>query len=234
MLSISEILEKASVLSKKEDKIHFLKENDSVSLRGVLKFALEPGINWLLPRGTPPYKPCEYLDQHNQLHLKAPKLMMFVQGGGYDDLRQNKREILFIQFLESLDPKDAQLIIAAKDKTIPYKGLSLDIINAAYPGLINENIIKEQLVIERGKSIIPEIKEENHIENVQSIKTNPKRGRPNKTGYTGVSWRKDKKRFVAQKYFNGKLHRVGSFRTAEEANEAIQKFLRENNIISNG
>jgi hypothetical protein len=49
-----------------------------------------------------------------------------------------KREALFIQFLEGVDPKDALLIVSAKDKKLPYKGITAKIINQAYPGLILE------------------------------------------------------------------------------------------------
>jgi hypothetical protein len=47
--------------------------------------------------------------------------------------------MLFISLLESLYPKDAELLIAVKDKKV--EGLTLDTVNTAFPGLIpNEQI----------------------------------------------------------------------------------------------
>mgnify|MGYP000237506748 CR=1 FL=1 len=46
------------------------------------------------------------------------------------------KEALFIELLEAVDPDDAKLLLAIKDKTLPYSGLDTDIINRAFPGLI--------------------------------------------------------------------------------------------------
>jgi len=42
----------------------------------------------------------------------------------------------------------------------------------------------------------------------------------NTSGVTGVSWRKDKKRWEARIYMNGVVHRLGRFQDFEEAVEA--------------
>jgi hypothetical protein len=54
--------------------------------------------------------------------------------GNRPDLKKHQRENLFIGLLESLHPKDAELLIAVKDKKV--EGLNVDIINTAFPGLI--------------------------------------------------------------------------------------------------
>jgi hypothetical protein len=38
--------------------------------------------------------------------------------------------------LERLDPKDAKLLLAIKDKHIPYPGITEDVIKEAFPGLL--------------------------------------------------------------------------------------------------
>jgi hypothetical protein len=45
--------------------------------------------------------------------------------------------MLFINMLESLHPKDAELIIAAKDKKLP-KGITKKVVNLAFPRLIED------------------------------------------------------------------------------------------------
>jgi hypothetical protein len=138
-LGIAEILEKVSIEPKRELKIEMLRKHDSSAMRTVLKYALDPEVKWALPEGTPPYKPCDYLDQENMLYSEARRLYLFIEGGN-PNLNTLKRETLFIQLLESVAPADAKLICAAKEKKLPYKGLTIKLINEAYPGLINEQV----------------------------------------------------------------------------------------------
>lgn len=131
--SISEILKQVSE-AKKDEKVALLRQNDSQPLRSVLAHALDPSIKWQLPEGAPPYKPNEALDQHNRLYQEARKFYIFCDPNL--TLPKVKREALFIEFLESIDPEDAKLIIAAKDKKVPYKGITLKLVQEAFPNLI--------------------------------------------------------------------------------------------------
>ncbi|NDB83826.1 MAG: hypothetical protein EB127_14045, partial [Alphaproteobacteria bacterium] len=58
--------------------------------------------------------------------------------GGNNDLTKLKREQLFIGLLESLDKEDAKLLCAVKDKKLPYKGITQQVVKDAFPGLIQE------------------------------------------------------------------------------------------------
>jgi len=135
-LSISEILKKASQGATDQDRANTLRAHDTVSLRQVLWTALDPRVKWLLPEGNPPYRPCDLVDQHHRLFTEARKLYLFLENGN-PNLKQLRREALFIELLESLDPEDAKLILAAKDKTIPYPGITIEVVNLAFPGLID-------------------------------------------------------------------------------------------------
>jgi hypothetical protein len=134
-LGIAEILKRVSESKTKEEKLDILRKNDSSAIRTVLKYALDPNIKWDLPEGEPPYKPCEYLDQHSMLYQEARRLYLFIEGGN-PNLKPIKKESLFINLLESVDPMDAKVLLAAKDKKLPYKGITSNLINEAYPGLI--------------------------------------------------------------------------------------------------
>ena len=135
-LSISEILKKASQGVTDQDRANTLRAHDTVSLRQVLWTALDPRVKWLLPEGNPPYRPCDLVDQHHRLFTEARKLYLFLENGN-PNLKQLRREALFIELLESLDPEDAKLILAAKDKKIPYPGITIEVVNLAFPGLID-------------------------------------------------------------------------------------------------
>ncbi len=136
-LEISEVLEKAAALPTKADKVAFLQSNYSVPLTLVLRAALDPNIKWALPEGAPPYTINPYPGQEGALYSEARRLYLFVEGGN-PNLTAKKREHLFVQFLEMLTPKDAQLVLAAKEKKLPYKGITAKLVNEAFPGLISE------------------------------------------------------------------------------------------------
>lgn len=135
--SISEILARTAKLPANE-RVACLQQHDCMPLRVILQYALDPRIEWLLPQGTPPYKPCEHLDQHGNLYREIRKLHNFIKGGGHPDMHPLKRETLFVQFIEALDPEDAKLICSVKDKKIPYKGINAKLVNSAFPGLVLE------------------------------------------------------------------------------------------------
>ena len=132
-LGIAEVLKQVSEQKTKEEKINVFRKNDSSALRTVLKYALDPAVKWALPAGAPPYKPAPYLDQQAMLYNEARRLYLFIEGGN-PNLTPLKRETLFIGLLESIDPEDAKVLLAAKDKKL--KGVTAAIVNEAFPGLI--------------------------------------------------------------------------------------------------
>jgi hypothetical protein len=136
--SVAEILEEISALKKKEDKITKLRENVSnMVMLKILQWTYDQRIKWLLPEGEVPYNPTKYLDQEGNLYNEARRLYLFVEGGN-PNLKQIRREFLFIQLLETLSPKEAQLMASVKDKKLPFKGISEKLVQEAFPGLINE------------------------------------------------------------------------------------------------
>ena len=134
--SISEILEHCSKQSGTNAKVEVLLKYQSEPLKAILYYTLDPRPVFNLPKGAPPYKPNEFPDQHGRLYTEVRKIQMFLTNGGNPNLHPIKREQLFIQMLEGVDPKDALLLIGMKDKKLPYKGITANVVNTAFPGLI--------------------------------------------------------------------------------------------------
>ena len=134
---IAEILKIVSEQKTTEDKVKKLQELNTPVLQQILKYALDPSIKWKLPEGEPPYNPSPYDDTQAMLYQEARRLYLFIEGGN-DNLTPIRREQLFISFLESIDKEDAKLMVAAKDKKIPYKGITAKLVNTAFPGLISQ------------------------------------------------------------------------------------------------
>ncbi len=136
-LSVSEILKKASLIEDENQRIHWLRQNNSVALESVLRGAYDMTIKWLLPEGAPSYKPSDLIDQQHIFYAEARKLYMFIEGGN-PNLKQLRREVLFIAMLEAVDPEDAKLLLAIKEKKIPYPNITPELVRKAFPGILHE------------------------------------------------------------------------------------------------
>jgi hypothetical protein len=63
------------------------------------------------------------------------KLIYFVEGGS-PNLKAIRRETMFVEMLESVAPADAVLLCALKEKKLPYKGITVDLVREAFPDLL--------------------------------------------------------------------------------------------------
>lgn len=136
-VGIAEFFDKVSKLKKRDEKIAALQYNDSFEIRTILQGAFDPRIKWLLPEGEPPYNPNKLVDQENVLIKECRKLVYFIEGGA-PNLKQLRRETMFVELLESVAPADAKLLCAIKEKKFPYKGITVDIVREAFPNLLPE------------------------------------------------------------------------------------------------
>lgn len=134
--TLKEVLDKVAATATREEKAKVLKHYDTPHLRYFLKGAFDDTIEWLVPKGTPPYKPnnskeCEHVRSHIVKRFK-----FFVKGG--PDLKNTKREVMFIRLLEAIHPEDAKLIIMCKDKELvgKFKGLTKKLVSETFAGLI--------------------------------------------------------------------------------------------------
>ena len=132
-----EFLHRVSKLKRTQEKIDNIKANDTFALRVILQAAFDPKVKFLLPEGDPPYKPNELVDQQHILHKEADKIRYFVEGF-YPGLNQAKRESMFVEFLERLDPDDAKLVLAIKDKKMPFNGITIQHVKEGLPGLFGD------------------------------------------------------------------------------------------------
>jgi len=137
-LSVSELLKKAAKKSKVAERAEYLLKHDNPTMRKILKYTFSPKITFnMLPEGAPPYKPSDGIDVENVLYAETRRLYLFTDGGN-PDLKNVRKEALFIEILEAVDPEDAKLLIMMKDKQLgsEYKGITKAVLEKAYPGLV--------------------------------------------------------------------------------------------------
>ena len=135
---ISEVLTEAGQLSKKEERIKFLRMNKSPGLTDILRINYDETIVSALPEGAPSYKqddaPKGY--EYTRLNKAYTQFKYFFKGPVANKMKPLKRESLFLNLLESLNPEEAELLIAAKDKKMKYKGITKKLVSDAFPNLI--------------------------------------------------------------------------------------------------
>ena len=142
---VHEIFLKVNNAKDKPKKIEVLKENDSPELRMLLKGAFDPKIEWELPEGVPPFikNDAPAGTEHTSLFTETKRLWDFVKGADTKTGRA-KKEIMFIQMLEGLQEKDAEVLIAIKDKKLNtiYKGLTENVVKEAFGW--NDDFVKPE------------------------------------------------------------------------------------------
>lgn len=135
-LSIAEICDKLQSARTKNERVEILKKNDCPALRGILRMNYDASLTLALPEGEPPYtksvKPVGFGD--TTLKASARGWYVFTKDAS-PNLKQSKRESLFINLLESLDAKEASILVRAKDRSLDL-GLTKKVIDEVYPGLI--------------------------------------------------------------------------------------------------
>jgi hypothetical protein len=139
-LEIYEILEKAAAAPTRVEKIEVLKKYNSLALRDILRAAYDDFIEFSLPPGVPEYKTSLSKEGMSPTSLQRQTTMMtyFVKKGKGDTLPALKRERMFLQVLEGIHPKDAEILIAVKDKKFAgkYKGVTKALVQEVWPTLI--------------------------------------------------------------------------------------------------
>lgn len=139
MKHVYEIFEAAAQAPNRVEKQQVLSDNNCLALRDIVKGAYDDTINFtLLPKGEPPFTPAE--DPKVSLMDKSTTLRYFVKGGPGEKLPAVRREAMFIELLESIHPKDAQIVLWMKDKSLAqkYKGITKKLCQGVWSDLIRK------------------------------------------------------------------------------------------------
>ena len=135
--SVAEILSEASKLKNKKDKVEFLSQyKDRKDLEHIIKGAYHPAIEWLIPAGPLPYN-VQFSDvpapdlADNRLIQAYRQFRYLVKGGG--DVKQSKREDIYLNIIRSVHKSEAELLMSVVSKKLPYKGLTRNLMLEIFP-----------------------------------------------------------------------------------------------------
>ena len=160
---IFEILELASAQKTNAKKVEVLKNYEDPSIKTVFVWNFDASIVSLLPPGPVPYGETnaqttfagtlseniakeaaggesatgQDFDGRNKTSIRHEykNFYHFVKGGN-NELSTTRREMIFINMLQGLHPKEAELLCLVKDKDLQSKySVSLENVKQAYPNM---------------------------------------------------------------------------------------------------
>lgn len=139
-LHLFEIMEKVSKTTTKEEAARVLKDHNCPALRDTLRAAYDPQIRFLVPTSKPPYKPNKEESVPTTLLREYEKYKFFVffrKGPNVElnNLPDQKRQNMYIQLLEGIHPKDAEIVLDMVNKKIDYKNVNATTARLAFPDL---------------------------------------------------------------------------------------------------
>jgi len=116
-----------------EDKMMILQENNSLALRQLIIAALDPAVQFEVE--IPEFKDNTEVDGYasNSLLVEYKRLYIFMK---QSVVSQKRRKEILAQILESIDPSDAQFLVKVLKKDLSEYGMTVEIANQAFPGLI--------------------------------------------------------------------------------------------------
>ena len=104
------------------------------AVKSVLQWAFSDNIISKLPEGKTPYNvndaPASDLTE-SALRFEFRKFKYFVT----EEVPQVRRETMWIELLEGIPSKEAEMIDLVKDGKWPFKNVTLDIVKKAFPNL---------------------------------------------------------------------------------------------------
>jgi hypothetical protein len=138
-MNIGEILRAVSQQKTKQGKLELLQHSETMSpeIASYLRHVFDPNLKFLIPEGEIKYTPNKNVNQEEGKgaffhHIR--RLYLFLEGCP-TQLTPEHRMKLFVNMLESIDPLDAEAVVAMKDKKLPY-GIPKKLIEEAYPNFL--------------------------------------------------------------------------------------------------
>lgn len=139
MKNMYEVFDDFDEALTKQEKMNVIEKNLSQTLVNVLLLTFHPDYQWKykefphnykIPDTKPGISIC-------QLGTELRKMYLFREGDpGSEKLSVRKREELLLQFLESLEPREAEVVIGIFKKDQGVNGLTYEFVKESFPDLL--------------------------------------------------------------------------------------------------
>jgi hypothetical protein len=140
MKNIHEVFDEFEEAKNKKERLKVIEKNLSPTLVKVLQLAFHPQYKWKITELPDSYKiPNDVLPglTFDGLPAQLRRLYMFEEGNSTaETLTPKRREELLLQMLESIEPREAEVIIGILSKDLGVKGLDYKFVKEAFPQLL--------------------------------------------------------------------------------------------------
>lgn len=136
LLNFYEIFDLYAKCNTKEERISFLRKNDSKALRDILFYTFNPNITFYrksFPFGYKPNTESPVGLSYSHLHMESKRFYIFTTTY---EIPLPKKDIILLQLLESLEEKEAELVMGIFGKDLRVDHLTRSIVREAFPGLL--------------------------------------------------------------------------------------------------
>lgn len=123
-----------------QDRVKILQHYNSTQLRQFLRLQFDPDIEFVEIEEPISYRIFESSQIRGRaIREEIDSLAMFLRYRGNDlvEMTPEKRKKVFIQLLESLDAREVELLMKVKSKSLETEKLTRDLIDAAFPGMLD-------------------------------------------------------------------------------------------------
>ena len=137
--NIYEVLDEFAAAGSKKEKLDVLARNWTPTLMHVLQLAYHPDVKWKIKDRPAKYKTPDTLPgvSYSSLGTEMRRFYLFKKGlPAAEKLTPRKREELFISMLESLEPREAEVVIGIFQKDLGVKGLTYKFVKECFPSLL--------------------------------------------------------------------------------------------------
>jgi hypothetical protein len=140
MKSLYEVFDEFELAKNKKERMDIISKNLSQSLVDVLKLAYHPDIQWKIKELPENYRiPTDMLPgiTHDNINGQIRRMYMFRVGDPTaEKLNEHRRNELLIQMLESIEPREAEVILGIFQKDLGVKGLDYKFVKEAFPDML--------------------------------------------------------------------------------------------------
>ena len=140
MKTLYELFDEFELAKNKKERMDLIGKNLSQPLVTVLKLTYHPAFQWKVKELPENYKlPTDMMPgiTYDSLNAQLRKLYMFRVGDETaEKLTERKRPEILTQMLESIEPREAEVILGIFQKDLGVKGLDYKFVKEAFPDLI--------------------------------------------------------------------------------------------------
>lgn len=142
MKNIYEVFDEFEDATNDDERLAVIQRNLSKTLHDVLYLTYHPDLQWYyvaLPKSyrmkvIPPGM------SYCQLSTELRKLYLFQENNSEaQKISEKKRDLLYVEFLESLEPREVEVVLGIFKKDQGVKGLTVEFVKKAFPNMFPQS-----------------------------------------------------------------------------------------------